>query len=206
MPPVLDGYAPAAKETVDISASFGLPQSLAAGSRAVGNRQFCGQKGLEREMKRISAISAVILILFSGICAFAAHPASIGGDEVSTASDLIVVKKPEANNSATTKTTYGITGTGKNGVSVAYYTAAADGTYSIALNADGEALQSTIGAAGVFYKQVSLSEGHNKFAVRAEYNGLCQVTYLDINLLKQEVIDNMNSLNNDVQAIFKGWL
>lgn len=158
-------------------------------------------------MKWISAVSAAILILLSGLGAFAAHPASITGAESSTASDLIVVKKPETKNSATTKTTYGITGTGKNGVSVAYYVSSDDGSsYSVLLNSDGDVSQNTIGAAGVFYKQVSLSEGHNKFAVRAEYNGLCQVTYFDINLLKQEVIDNMNSFNNDVQAIFKGWL
>lgn len=159
-------------------------------------------------MKWISAVSAaILLLLFSATGALAEHPASITGAESSTASDLVVVKKPETKNSATTKTTYGITGTGKNGVSVAYYVSSDGGeSYSVLLNGDGGASQTTIGAAGVFYKQVSLSEGHNKFAVRAEYNGLCQVTYFDINLLKQEVIDNMNSFNSDVQAIFKGWL
>lgn len=156
-------------------------------------------------MKWISAVSAAILIMLSGLCAFAAHPAEIRAGESSTATDLIVVKKPETKNSATTKTTYGITGTGKNGVSLAYYVGDGD-TYTAVRNNAGEVSQTKIGAAGVFYKQVSLAEGHNKFAVRAEYNGLCQVTYFDINLLKQEVIDNMNNFNNDVQAIFRGWL
>ena len=156
-------------------------------------------------MKWRSAVSAAILILLMSMTAFAAHPDSIGGTESSTASDLITVKRPETKNSATTKTTYGITGVGKNGVSVAYYVADGD-DYSLLRGSNGEVTQNTIGAAGVFYKQVSLSEGHNKFAVRAEYNGLCQVTYFDINLLKQEVLDNMNNFNNDVQAIFKGWL
>ncbi len=156
-------------------------------------------------MKFISAVSAAILIMLSGMCAFAAHPATISSYEGSTATDLIVVKKPETKNSATTKTTYGVTGTGKNGVSVAYYVANGD-SYTALTGDDGKVSRTKIGAAGVFYKQMSLSEGHNKFAVRAEYNGLYQVTYFDINLLKQEVIDNMNSFNSDVQAIFKGWL
>ncbi|MCH5187670.1 MAG: hypothetical protein J1F63_04650 [Oscillospiraceae bacterium] len=156
-------------------------------------------------MKWVSAVMAAILIMLSGLCAFAEHPATLGSSESSTASDLVVVKKPETKNSATTKTTYGITGTGKTGVSVAYYVADGD-NYTLLLNSEGQAVKTQIGAAKVFYKQVSLSEGHNKFAVRAEYNGQYQITYFDINLIKQEVIDNMNSFANDVQAIFNGWL
>lgn len=156
-------------------------------------------------MKYIWSIAAAILVMLSGFSVFAAHPAAISGSESSTATDLIVVKKPETKNSATTKTTYGITGTGKNGVSVAYYRW--DGEkYSVILNGDGEPSKTKIGAAGVFYKQVGLSEGYNRFAVRAEYDGLCQVTYFDINLLKQEVLDNMNSFTYDVQSIFNGWI
>ncbi|MGN1098641.1 MAG: hypothetical protein ACI4SS_07080 [Clostridia bacterium] len=156
-------------------------------------------------MKLIGAFMAAILVMLSGLCVYAEHPEAIGAYESSTASDLIVVKKPETKNSATTKTTYGITGTGKNGVSVAYYLS--DGnTYNVIRNGEGQPLKTTIGAAGVFYKQIGLSEGHNKFAVRAEYNGLCQVVYFDINLLKQEVLDNMNSFTYDVQSIFTGWI
>ncbi len=156
-------------------------------------------------MKHIGAVLAAILVMFSSVCAFGAHPESIGGNESSTASDLIVVKKPETKNSATSKTTYGVTGTGKNGVSVAYYRY--DGsTYSIIRNSQGTASQTTIGAAGVFYKQMTLSEGHNKFAVRAEYDGKCQVAYFDINLLKKEVLDNVNNFTYDVQSIFTGWI
>lgn len=156
-------------------------------------------------MKWVGVIAAILMTL-SGLCAFAEHPAAIGSSESSTASDLVVVKKPETKNSATTKTTYGITGTGKSGVSVAYYVSDGNDGYTQLRTDDGEAVKTQIGAAKVFYKQVNLSEGHNKFAVRAEYNGLYQITYFDINLIKQEVIDNMNSFTNDVQAIFNGWL
>ena len=156
-------------------------------------------------MKYIGAILAAILVMLSGLSAYGAHPDTIGSAESSTASDLIVVKKPETNNSATTKTTYGVTGTGKNGVSVAYYKYDGGG-YTAIKSSSGDTAQTKIGAAGVFYKQMSLSEGHNKFAVRAEYNGLCQVVYFDINLLKREVLDNVNSFTYDVQSIFTGWI
>ena len=156
-------------------------------------------------MKYIGAFLAAILVMLSGLCVFAAHPSNIGEAESSTASDLIVVKKPETNNSATTKTTYGVTGTGKTGVSVAYYKYDGSG-YTAILGSSGDIAQTKIGAAGVFYKQMGLSEGHNKFAVRAEYNGLCQVVYFDINLLRREVLDNVNSFTYDVQSIFTGWI
>lgn len=156
-------------------------------------------------MKYLGAFLAAVLVILSGFSAYAAHPATLGEAESSTASDLIVVKKPETTNSATTKTTYGVTGTGKNGVSVAYYKYDGSG-YTAILNSEGAAAQTKIGAAGVFYKQMSLSEGHNKFAVRAEYNGQYQVVYFDINLLKKEVLDNVNSFTYDVQSIFTGWI
>lgn len=156
-------------------------------------------------MKYIGAVLAAILVMLSGLSAYAAHPGTIGAAESSTASDLIVVKKPETNNSATTKSTYGVTGTGKNGVSVAYYRYDGSG-YTAILSGSGDIAQTKIGAAGVFYKQMGLFEGHNKFAVRAEYNGLCQVIYFDINLLKREVLDNVNSFTYDVQSIFTGWI
>lgn len=156
-------------------------------------------------MKCIGAIIAAILVMLSAMNAFASQPNTISASESSTASDLIVVKKPETNNSATTKTTYGVTGTGKNGVSVAYYKYDGE-AYTAILNSNGQVSQTKIGAAGVFYKQMSLSEGHNKFAVRAEYNGLSQVVYFDINLLKREVLDNVNSFTYDVQSIFTGWI
>ncbi len=156
-------------------------------------------------MKYIGAFLAAILVMLPAAGAFAAHPSTIGEAESSTASDLIVVKKPETTNSATTKTTYGVTGTGKNGVSVAYYRYD-NGVYTAILNSEGAASRTKIGAAGVFYKQMSLTEGHNKFAVRAEYNGYSQVVYFDINLLKKEVLDNVNSFTYDVQSIFTGWI
>ena len=157
-------------------------------------------------MKKLITAIAVLLIIFSSFSAYAANPASINANDAGTAWDLIVVRKPETKNSATLKKTYGITGTGKNGVSVAYYKF--NGSAYVSLkNANGAIAQTTVGNAGVFYKQVNLSEGHNKFAVRAEHpNGAYQVVYFDINVLNQQIINNVYGFSNGIQSLYNGWM
>lgn len=157
-------------------------------------------------MKKLSAILVAFIIILSAFSASAAIPNSISGNLGSTASNLIVVKKPETKNSATLKKTYGITGTGNSGVTVSYYKF--NGSSYISLkDANGAIAQTKIGNAGVFYKQVALSEGHNKFAVRAEAaNGAYQIVYFDINVLNQNILNNVNGLSNGIQSLYNGWM
>ena len=157
-------------------------------------------------MKKLSAILIALTIILSALCVSAASPATIQLGDNGTSANLIVVKKPETKNSATLKKTYGITGTGKNSVEVAYYKW--NGFSYVALkDANGAMMQTKIGTAGVFYKQVSLSEGHNKFAVRAEApNGAYQVVYFDINVLDQNILNNVNGFSNGIQSLYNGWM
>ena len=157
-------------------------------------------------MKKLGALLIAFIIILSSFCVSAANPASISSGDNGTATNLIVVKKPETKNSATLKKTYGITGTGKNGVNVAYYKW--NGLSYVSLkDASGVMSQTKIGTAGVFYKQVSLSEGHNKFAVRAESpNGTYQVVYFDINVLEQNVLNNISGFSNGIQSLYNGWM
>lgn len=157
-------------------------------------------------MKKLGALLIAFIIILSSLCVSAANPASISSGDNGTATNLIVVKKPETKNSATLKKTYGITGTGKNGVNVAYYKW--NGLSYVSLkDASGVMSQTKIGTAGVFYKQVSLSEGHNKFAVRAESpNGTYQVVYFDINVLEQNVLNNISGFSNGIQSLYNGWM
>ena len=157
-------------------------------------------------MKKLSAIIIALTILLSSLCVSAANPNTVPVNDVGTASNLIVVKKPETKNSATLKKTYGITGTGKNGVEVAYYKW--NGTSYVSVkDRNGAMAQTTIGTAGVFYKQVSLAEGHNKFAVRAEApGGTYQIVYFDINVLDQNILSNVNGFSNGIQSLYNGWM
>lgn len=158
-------------------------------------------------MKRIlTCLIAVLALLLSGN-ALAAHPATLAPDTEGNATNLIAIRKPETTKSATTKTTYGLTGASKAGVSVAVYRRDNGAETYAALRNDNDAIaKTTIGASGIFYKQVSLGEGHNRFAVRAEAaDGTYQIVYFDINVLKQEILDNINTFTYDVQSIFNGW-
>ncbi|MBQ3022246.1 MAG: hypothetical protein IJD91_02815 [Clostridia bacterium] len=157
-------------------------------------------------MKKISALLIALILILSSVSVLAANPASISAGDNGTSSNLIVVKKPETKNSATLKKTYGITGTGKNGVTVAYYKW--NGYSYVSLkDSSGAISQTKIGTAGVFYKQVSLSSGHNKFAVRAEAsNGAYQVVYFDINVLDQKIMNNVSGFSNGIQSLYNGWM
>lgn len=157
-------------------------------------------------MKKLIALLIGTMLIFSAMCVSAANPGTLSANLGGTASNLIVVKKPETKNSATLKKTYGITGTGKNGVTVAYYKWNGY-TYASIKDSNGAMAQTKIGTAGVFYKQVSLAEGHNKFAVRAEAsNGAYQIVYFDINVLNQNVLNNVNGFSNGIQSLYNGWM
>ena len=157
-------------------------------------------------MKKIIALIISLILVFSAFSVLAANPSSFSADAKGTTDGLVVVKKPETKNSATLKKTYGITGTGKSGVKVAYYKFNGSSYIGIS-DSNGAMSQTTIGNAGVFYKQVGLSEGHNKFAVRAEApNGAYQIVYFDINVLNQNVLNNVNGFSNGIQNLYNGWM
>ena len=157
-------------------------------------------------MKKLFAVLISLIMIMSSLSVFAANPSIISASDNGNATNLIVVKKPETKNSATLKTTYGITGTGKNGVSVAYYKWNGASYISIK-DSNGAIAQTKIGTAGVFYKQVALNEGHNKFAVRAEApNGTYQVVFFDINVLDQNILTNINGFSNGIQSLYNGWM
>ncbi len=157
-------------------------------------------------MKKICALLITFILILSSISVLAANPATVSAGDNGNATNLIVVKKPETKNSATLKKTYGITGTGKSGVTVAYYKW--NGSSYVSLkDSSGAISQTTIGTAGVFYKQVSLSSGHNKFAVRAEAsNGTYQIVYFDINVLDQKIMNNISGFSNGIQSLYNGWM
>lgn len=157
-------------------------------------------------MKKLGVILAVCIVILNSVSALAANPNILPSNDNGTVNDLVVVKKPETKNSATLKKTYGITGTGKNNVQVAYYKF--NGTSYVSLkDSSGVMAQTKIGTAGVFYKQVALSEGHNKFAVRAEApNGTYQVEYFDINVLNQNILNNVSGFSNGIQSLYNGWM
>jgi hypothetical protein len=153
----------------------------------------------------ISVLLAFVMIA-SAAFSVSAHPATLASGTEGTASSLITVKKPDSSSTTTMKTTYSVTGVGKEGVSVCFYVY--DGTNYVAQkNSDSNPLSITIGASGVFYKQISLKEGLNRICVRAEASdGRVQLVYLSINVIKNEVMSNIGNISVDLQSKYNGWL
>ncbi len=158
-------------------------------------------------MKRIIiSVLAALTVFMSMQCAAFAHPSSFSPDASGTVSNLITVKKPESSSTATMKSTYSITGVGSEGISVCIYIYDGE-NYVAQKNAEGGNAVTTLGASGVFYKQISLSEGLNRICVRAEAaDGSYQLVYLSINMIRNEVMTDLGSFTTDMQSRYNGWL
>lgn len=158
-------------------------------------------------MKRmIISVLLALTILFSVSAQVFAHPESFGEGSQSTVSNLITIRKPDTASVSTVKTTYSITGVGSEGVSVSFYVFDGE-NYVQCKNTDGTPIVYTIGTSGVFYRQLSLGEGENRIAVRAEVaNGSCQVEYFTIDVVKNGVMANINTFSLDMQSKLNGWL
>lgn len=156
--------------------------------------------------KKIISVLLAFVILFTAQIAVFAHPEHVQEGSHSTVSNLITIKKPDTATTSTLKSTYSITGVGSTGVSLCFYVF--DGTqYTAQKNADGFVATYTIGSSGVFYRQVSLKEGTNRILVRAEApDGNYQLKYLTINVVKSDVVADVQAFSLNVQSKLNGWL
>ncbi len=156
--------------------------------------------------KKIISVLLALVLLFTAQIAVFAHPEYVQEGSHSTVSNLITIKKPDTATTATLKSTYSITGVGSTGVSLCFYVF--DGTNYVAQkNADGSVATYTIGSSGVFYRQISLKEGTNRIMVRAEApDGNYQLKYLTINVVKSDVVADVQAFSLNVQSKLNGWL
>lgn len=156
--------------------------------------------------KMIISVLLAMVLTFTGAVAAFAHPESFEEGSQSTVSNLITIRKPDTASVSTVKTTYSVTGVGTEGVSICFYIF--DGAkYVPVKNNDGTIASYTIGTSGVFYRQISLSEGENRICVRAEASdGTYQLSYLTITVVKSGVMTNINSFSLNMQSKLNGWL
>lgn len=153
----------------------------------------------------ISVLLAMIIMWTASVAVFA-HPESFVEGSQSAVTNLITIRKPDSASTSTVKTTYSVTGSGKEGVSICFYTY--DGEkYVPQKDASGNLVSYTIGASGVFYRQISLKEGENKICVRAEAaDGTYQLSYLTINVIKSGVLTDVKTFSFNLQSKLNGWL
>ncbi len=156
--------------------------------------------------KIISVLLAMMIFLTASVAVFAQHPENFTEGSQSTVNNLITIRKPDSATTSTVKTTYSVTGSGKEGVTVCFYSF--DGEkYVPQKDENGAIVSYTIGASGVFYRQVSLKEGENKICVRAEASdGSYQLSYLTINVVKSGVMTDIRTFSFNMQSKLNGWL
>lgn len=126
-------------------------------------------------------------------------PANYSGN----ATNLIFVKNPASLVSSTTTKSYVISAVAQSGTNVALYAYnSAEGRYEKLYTEGGVAMQSTVGASGLYAQSVNLNSGKNTIMVVASGAGGTEVIKLDITL-NQGFVNKIKSFTVGISQIFK---
>lgn len=146
-------------------------------------------------MKKIVALLLVFVMMLALSATSLAAPFTYGS--VGNASDILVIKKPENAQSQSNKTVYPISGVAALGCTVTVYKQnPVDGLYHSLVDAEGKAMQTTVGASGLFCFNVALGSGDNNLAVESVSadGAKIQRTFIKINLVAQSWLDSIKGL------------
>ena len=156
-------------------------------------------------MKKLFLLVLALIMLCSVTC-FAA-PETVNANDTGTNNGLIVIKKPETTVSSTTKQKYTLSAVSLQGVEVALYSYnSSTGKFHLKRDAAGNPAVTTVGASGIYMRDVDLAMETNYLLVRAQYgDGNYQIVRLDITLLNQSLLDSIKGFAANFQSIFGGW-
>lgn len=142
------------------------------------------------KLKRIITIILAMIICILPLSSALAAPESFYGNPGSSSYGLMTIKNPEAVVSSTANKICVVSAVANPGTTITLYSySSATGKYH-KMYSNGYALESTVGAAGLFAQNISLKTGTNSILVYATYGGQYQTVKLDITLLKSSVVDN----------------
>lgn len=145
--------------------------------------------------KWIALVLCMLCLLCTAVSSFA-YPPSVAPYDYGTSSSLLVIKKPEVQNSASTKKIYPLSGVSASSSVITVYTYdELTGVYTPMKNSEGVVISGTVGYSGLFGFNVALASGVNKLMVRADYvDGSCQNVYITIKLLDTVWVNNIRSI------------
>jgi hypothetical protein len=157
------------------------------------------------KVKFTALLILALTVLFSVSC-FAA-PDTVSPNDYGTVSNLIVIKKPENNVSSTTKQNYTLSAVAVAGTEVALYSYnASTGSFQIKRDGSGNAMQTYVGATGLYIQTIDLSKNTNYLLVRAQsWDGNYQIVRLNITLLDQGLLNNIKGFATNFKSVFGGW-
>lgn len=153
---------------------------------------------------RIISLALILILLFS-VTSFAA-PASVNGSDAGNISGMVIVKKPETAVSSTTKKVYTVSAVSLNGVEISLYKFnPSTGLFDMLCDAAGIPCVNSVGATGIYVKDIELDANTNYLLLRAQYGGYYQTIRFDITLLNQGIIDSIKGFSANFQSAFGGW-
>lgn len=165
---------------------------------------FLALKGLFFMKKFIAVTAFVFMLLFSVNC-FAA-PSSVAMNDAGNISGLVIVKKPETPVSSTTKKVYTVSALSIEGVEISLYKYnPSTGNFDVLYDASGAPVVNTVGATGIYVRDIALDPNTNYLLVRAGYGGYYQTIRFDITLLDQGLLDSINGFATNFMSVFGGW-
>ena len=145
------------------------------------------------KLKKLITTILTIAILTMPMLAFASAetlPAGYAGNSDA----LIDIKNPEAAVTSTTSKICVVSAVAVSGTTVTLYTYDnASGKY-VKMYSDGKALESVVGAAGLYAQSVELKSGANTILVVANSGDATETIKLDITLLKNDFAESLRSI------------
>ncbi|MBC7764852.1 MAG: hypothetical protein H7Y41_00080 [Hyphomonadaceae bacterium] len=160
-------------------------------------------------MKRWFIIFATVMMMLLPISVFAS-PDTLGLDEKGTVDSLIVCNNGTGEGETTFETNFVLSGSGKQNVVATMYIFDNETQLykKVYITKDGKLVEAewVIGASGLFMQEVTLTEGNNKFAIRAAKEGDTQVVHLEIVRMNQDFFAIIKGIKVDLNAIYDSIL
>ncbi len=142
------------------------------------------------KLTKVLAIVVALIVCILPMSAFASQEVLPSGYAGNTDS-LIEVKNPDSAVSTTNNKTCVISAVAVPGTTVTIYSYDVAQAQYVKLYSEGKALETEIGAAGLFAQNVELKNGTNTLLVVAASGNLVETVKLDINMERSEAVENI---------------
>ena len=154
--------------------------------------------------KLFKTIIALSLTAIMCICPAVSNASSemIAHDYAGTCDWLVAVKNPATISSTTSTKTFVLSAVAIPGAIITIYNFNPQTNLYEKVYVEGEALETTVGASGLYAQQITLAEGVNNLLIYATNGFDDQATRLDINLISEGFIDKIKSFTIDFTNIF----
>lgn len=141
-----------------------------------------------------AVLAAVFIISILPICSMASAE-ELASDFVGNTDTLIEIKNPVEEVTSTSGKACVISAVAANGTTVTLYRFdSAKGTYVKMYADDGKALESVVGAAGLYAQNIDLTYGSNNILVVAASGDNTETVRLQITLIKSNLIDTIKNI------------